>query len=533
MWANPWLATAAVAAGYLAGSEAAFRFADATDLEAVFFIPSGITLAALVRTRRSRWWVLLVAVGAAEFFQDVRSGLSAWQSVGFVVANVVEPVVGASIIAFAVRRRLDLTRLWDVRWFVVGGVVAGPAVGAAIGSVVDRSIGGDDFGTTFWQWWLGDALGVLLIGGALLAFGSSADRRSLWSLTGAILVVGAVALSTLVLSLSDLPLMFVVLTGVVVAGARFGVRAVSVVSVFVAMAAATVFVIGGDVMVGVSDSTGLVVIKLKFLVFTTGGLIVAAEAHGRDLMALERARIEIAAAEEHRLVERFQRLSLPPESMSGRGFTARGRYFAAASGLSVGGDWYDVSELPDGRIYICVGDVVGHGPEASVTMSQLKVAMAILARSADGPGDLLARIDAIAPSIPGAACSTAWVGYFDPDSGVLCCASAGHPPPFLVRRDRVVRLDGAVATPISVQPGEHKPESHIELDGEATLVLYTDGLVERRDGTIDDALADIARQLEIACSVGGADLELDALEPLSGRSDDTVILRVTLRQVGP
>lgn len=529
-WNNPWFVFAAVTVGYLIGSEAAFRFADVTDLQAVFFIPSGITLAALVRLPRSRWWVVLASIAAAEFFQDMRAGLSASQSAGFVLANVVEPVVGALIITLAVRRRIDLTRLLDVRWFVIGGVVAGPAVGAAIGSVVDRSLGGDAFVTTFWQWWLGDGLGVLLVGGTLLAFGSSADRRSLWSSPGLALIVGAVACTITLLSLSDLPLMFIVLTGVVVAGARFGVRAVSLVSMLVAMTSAIVFVIDGDVMVGVSDATGLVVITLKFLVFITGGMVVAAEVHERDLMTLERARLEATAAEEHRLVERFQRLSLPRETMSGRGFTARGRYFAASSGLGVGGDWYDVVELPDGRVYICVGDVVGHGPEAAVTMSQLKVAIAILARDAASPGDLLTQVDSIAPSIPGASCSTAWVGYFDPDSGVLSYASAGHPPAFLVRGGSVEQLNGPVATPITLRPGEVKPESRIEIEEDDSLVLYTDGLLERRNGAIDDALADVASELEGARSAGN-DLDLDAFELLAGHTDDTVVLHVVFRPV--
>ncbi|NNE11938.1 MAG: SpoIIE family protein phosphatase [Ilumatobacter sp.] len=531
-WNDPWVVALSVGLGYALGSEAAFRFADATDLQAVFFIPSGITLAALVRLPRTRWWVVLAAIAAAEMVQDLRADLTVVQSAGFVLANAVEPVVGASIIGSAVRRRVDLTRLWDVRWFIIGGVVAGPAIGAAIGSTVDRAIGGDEFVTTLWQWWLGDALGVLLVGGALLAIGSSPDRRSLWSQSGLLLIIGSVALTVTVLSLSDLPLMFIMLTGVVVAGARFGVRAVSLVSVIVAVTAAVVFAFEGDVMVGVSDATGLIVIKLKFLVFTVGGLVVAAEVHERDLMVLEHLRLEVAAAEEHRLAERFQRLSLPAETMSGQRFTARGRYFAASSGLGVGGDWYDVVELPDGRVYICVGDVVGHGPEAAVTMSQLKVAMSILAAGAAGPADLLARVDGIGSTIPGASCSTAWVGYFEPETGVVTWSSAGHPPAFLVRDGRVERLDGSVAAPITVQPDRPKPEWRIELDGEASLVLYTDGLVERRHGTIDEAIDDVAAQLEAAGS-GSAGLDLDAFERLAGETDDSIVLHVVLRPSPP
>lgn len=526
-----WVMACLVGGMYVIGSEAAFRYADATGLQAVFFIPAGITFAALVRTQRAEWWMVLLAVAIAELGQDLRADLSVSQSVGFVVANVAEPLVGASIIRTMVRRPLDLSRLWHVRWFVAGGVVAGPAVGAAIGAAVDRTFGGDDLVTTFGQWWLGDALGVLLVGGSLLAVGSSRDRRSLRSAPGVVLLVGASALTATVLVASDLPLMFIVLTGVVVAGARFGVRAVAFVASISAITAVCVFLVGdGAVMVGVSDATGVVVIKLKFLVFTLGGLVVAAEMFERDLISLERARLKVAAAEEHRLVTRFQRLSLPPDMVSGEAFSAHGVYIAASTGLGVGGDWYDVAELPDGRVYICVGDVVGHGAEAAVTMSQLRVAMSILARHVGGPSELLVQADEIASTIPGASCSTAWVGYFDPRTGRLTYASAGHPPGFLLSCDGVVRLDGPVATPLTVFPGSNKPEAWVPVSGDdAALLLYTDGLIDRRDGTpVDDQLDEIQRELERMWSEGKG-VDLDALERRAGQTDDTVVLRVALR----
>jgi serine phosphatase RsbU (regulator of sigma subunit) len=255
-------------------------------------------------------------------------------------------------------------------------------------------------------------------------------------------------------------------------------------------------------------------------VFTLGGMVVAAEMYERDLMTLERTRLQVAAAEEHRLVVRFQRLSLPPEAMSGSAFTAEGRYVASSSGLGVGGDWYDVAELPDGRVYICVGDVVGHGAEAAVTMSQLRIAMSILAGHVDRPSELLAQADLAASTIPGASCSTAWVGFFDPKSRSLAYASAGHPPGFLLTADGVVR------------PGDPKPETVVEIPSDASLLLYTDGLVDRRGGTIDGHIDDIERELDEMWS-SGTGVDLDALEALTGRTDDTVVLHVALRPFAP
>jgi integral membrane sensor domain MASE1 len=531
-WSRRWFVAAGVAVAYLVGSEAAFRFAASTGLDAVVYIPAGVTFAALVRTTpRTTWWLVLGAAAAVELGQDLRAGLSLGQSVGFVLANVIEPLVGATVLLAAVRHRVDLCRLSDVRWFLIGGVVVGPGVGAAIGALVDHGHLGDDLVDTFTQWWLGDGLGVLLVAGPLLALGSSPDPRPIWSRAGVLLVGASIGTTVAVLALSDLPLMFVLLTGVVVAGARFGTRGVSFTAIAVALTSAAVLLLDEDgaVIVGVSDVTGLMILQLKLMVFTIGGLVVAAEVHERLLLILEQDRLRSAAAEaaeEHRLVERFQLLSLPTEHLAGRSFAARGRYLAASTGLGIGGDWYDIVELPDGRIYLCVGDVVGHGPESAVTMSQLKVAIAIIARDSVRPSDVLVRVDELTAAIPGAYCSTAWIGYYDPARGVLSYASAGHPPAFLVGGRGVVRLDGEVAPPIMVVPGGPKPEHDVAIDDDASLLLYTDGLIERRGGSVDDAMEAVRRELERAERHDA--VELGALEVLAGAGDDTVMLLVTL-----
>jgi serine phosphatase RsbU (regulator of sigma subunit) len=159
-------------------------------------------------------------------------------------------------------------------------------------------------------------------------------------------------------------------------------------------------------------------------------------------MTIERARLDAAADEEYRLVDRLQRMLLPPARMHGAHYEAHGRYLPASAGLEIGGDWYDASELPDGRVFVSVGDVVGHGPEAAATMSQMKVAISVLASDAGDVSTLLGRLDEAAARIPGALCTTAWVGYFDPSTGVLSYAAAGHLPGFLTIGDRVLRLDG-------------------------------------------------------------------------------------------
>lgn len=520
---------ALVAAGYVIGSEVAFRIADAADLQAVFFIPAGITLAALLIVPVRQWWIVLVAAGLAEYVQDLRASLPATESLGFVVANLLEPLVAATVIRRALRTPIDLCRLRDVSWFVAAGVVLGPAIGALIGATTAEQLGNGDFWPTFAQWWLGDALGALLVGGVILAWRSSDDRRSMFTIDGVGLLAGSVALTAVVLTFSDLPLLFTVLTGVVVAGAGFGVRAVTTTSLAVAVTAAITFALeDGHIMVGVSESTGLLVIKLKLLVFTVGGLVVAAEVFERDLITLSRALLAASAAEEHEFVVRMQRHLLPAEQVVGERFESHGVYLPASQGLELGGDWYDAVELADERVFVSIGDVVGHGAQAAATMSQLKVAIAVLAADATDPGELLGLVDDVAPTIPGAFCSTVWVGYYDPRRGVLQYASAGHPPGFLVTADAVVRLDVDTSPPILVEPGGTKRFAEVAAGAGSSLVLYTDGLVERPGDTIDHGMALVAEALEAARHAGTPSIEvLETLE--HDARDDTVLFEVVLR----
>lgn len=165
-------------------------------------------------------------------------------------------------------------------------------------------------------------------------------------------------------------------------------------------------------------------------------------------------------------------------------------------------------------------------------MSQLRIAMSILAGHVDRPSELLAEADRAASTIPGASCSTAWVGFFDPRSGGLTYASAGHPPGFLLTADGVVRLGGPVAAPLTVCPDDAKPETVVDICGDASLLLYTDGLVDRRGGTIDGHLDDVERELHRMWSAGTG-VDLDALEAFTAQADDTVVLHVALRPLAP
>jgi len=201
-------------------------------------------------------------------------------------------------------------------------------------------------------------------------------------------------------------------------------------------------------------------------------------------------------------------------------------YRPGSAGLEVGGDWYDAFPLASGAIALVVGDVVGHGLEAAVAMGQLRGAVSALAQSA-GPSLLLDRLDAFVETVPSAATATLAYVELDPASGTLRYACAGHPPPLVVSPDGGTRFlwEGRSA-PLGSLLGQTRGEARDRLAEGETLVLYTDGLVERRTASIDiglERLADAARRRP-AGAPRLADELCDVLLDGDAQDDDVCIL---------
>ncbi|MEW5808870.1 MAG: SpoIIE family protein phosphatase [Actinomycetota bacterium] len=204
------------------------------------------------------------------------------------------------------------------------------------------------------------------------------------------------------------------------------------------------------------------------------------------------------------------------------------RYEPATRPLQVGGDWYDVVDLDDGRIGLIVGDCVGHGLAAATVMGQLRSACRALLLEHPSPAAALSGLDRFAARLPGARCTTAFCAVLTPGTGELTYSCAGHPPPILVRADRATELlDGARSTPLGVRYAESRPETSVTMPPRATLLLYTDGLVERRRESIDDG---IARATDVVGAHRGialddlADMIMTGLAPDGGYDDDVAVL---------
>jgi serine phosphatase RsbU (regulator of sigma subunit) len=196
--------------------------------------------------------------------------------------------------------------------------------------------------------------------------------------------------------------------------------------------------------------------------------------------------------------------------------------------LEVGGDWYDVVDLPGGRIGLVVGDCVGRGLPAAAVMGQLRSACRALLLEAAGPGQTLTALDRFAALIPEALCTTVFCGILDVADGSVRYSSSGHPPPIVVYADgSAALLDQVRSTPLAIPPPNGRSDAVARLPPGSTLLLYTDGLVERREMSIR---AGIARATQIVIDGRGlpadrlAEHVMTGLAPPEGYSDDVAIL---------
>ncbi|MGW3625243.1 PP2C family protein-serine/threonine phosphatase [Streptomyces sp. NPDC000880] len=243
-------------------------------------------------------------------------------------------------------------------------------------------------------------------------------------------------------------------------------------------------------------------------------------------------RLRQAHAREREVALTLQAAMLPAPSPVAH-HRAAVRYRPAVGALNVCGDWYDLAELPEDRLAVAVGDVVGHGLHAAGVMGQLRSALSAAVRVAEGPAAALDALGLYARSVDGAESTTAVQVVVDCKSHTLTYSSAGHPPPALLHADGTVEFfDQATDPPLGARP-EHtpRPQAETAFTEGATLVLYTDGLIERRHEDIDTGLhrlADCLARHKSADADTLADTLLAELIPAGGNTDDTALVIIRL-----
>lgn len=249
---------------------------------------------------------------------------------------------------------------------------------------------------------------------------------------------------------------------------------------------------------------------------------------------------EIRYEQEHRIAEVLQRSLLPDVLAKVPGLDIAARYLPGSDGVAVGGDWYDVFPLRGGAIGLVIGDVVGRGLGAAATMGQLRIALRAYALIDPSPARVITRLSDLVESLGHGEMTTVVYGVYEPSTGTMRVACAGHLPPLVIERTGAVRyVEEATCVPLGmVRLAARTPASSTEVTAEVTeavvhldlgskMVLYTDGLVERRRASLDEGLLSLAEAARTS-SGDGEQLCEHLLERMlgDGHSGDDVALLV-------
>lgn len=242
-------------------------------------------------------------------------------------------------------------------------------------------------------------------------------------------------------------------------------------------------------------------------------------------------RMRAAHAREREVALTLQSALLPAPRPVGH--RAAVRYQPAVSALNVCGDWYDLVDLPGDRTAVAVGDVVGHGLTAACVMGQLRSALSAASRATAGPAEALNVLGLYARSVEGAESTTVVKAFIDWAGRTITYSNAGHPPAALLHPDGTVEfLDQATDPPLGARPRHQpRPQASVRFSTGCTLVLYTDGLIERRREDIDVGLSRLASTLSRGPQSDPdtlADTLLAELIPPTGATDDTALVVLRL-----
>jgi PAS domain S-box-containing protein len=271
----------------------------------------------------------------------------------------------------------------------------------------------------------------------------------------------------------------------------------------------------------------------------TGVLVAGAEPArvftGEDLtllrLAAERVGLAIAHARvyerEHRIAETLQRSLLPERLPDLPGLEVAARYLPAASEAEVGGDWYDVIPIAGGAVGLVMGDVAGKGLAGASMVGRLRSALRAYALEGHDAGHVVERLNRLLwTEAEDTQMATMLYLIVDPGASTVRWVNAGHPPPIVIADGEARFLTGEASVPLGVLPFPTYEEASAPLEPGSSILLYTDGLVERPGEHIDDGLAELAARVTEAPDdpQGLLDHLLSTLVPSEGAADDVALL---------
>jgi serine phosphatase RsbU (regulator of sigma subunit) len=496
--------------------------------------PTGIAVATFLLMGRSMW----PGVAVAAFAVNLPISEGPLPAAVTAAGNTLAPLLAATLLVRVdFRRQLDRRR--DALAIVFLGALTSMLVSATVGAgalVVSDAIAPDQLPAAWAVWWTGDAMGVLTVAPFLLClplfWAAPTWSRTRWLEAGAILVVAG-AVTTWAAG-SDMPVLYLSLPVVAWAAWRLQLRGAAPTALLVSLIA-TRSAVGDDgafahhslfeQMFTLQTFNACVALTSFFLAALvsernraaealsvaavelqgrvqrrTAELSVAHEQLGQEIQGRFEAQIQLSrrdatARRDHEVAATLQRSLLPDSLPQIPDVALAARYVPAAAHLEVGGDWYDVMQLGNGLIGLAIGDVAGHGLQAAATMGQLRMAVRAYAVHDPSPVSVLRGVDGLVSHLPmEEELATLTYLVFDPVTRILRFTNAGHPPPLLFGGGRSRYLEGGAAPPLGVTEDANFTESTQVMWPGSTLLLYTDGLIERRRESIQLGMDRLRRE---------------------------------------
>ena len=232
---------------------------------------------------------------------------------------------------------------------------------------------------------------------------------------------------------------------------------------------------------------------------------------------------------EHVVAEVLQRAVLPDSLPAVDGLRFDAEYRAGVAGSYAGGDWYDVFELGNDSIFFSVGDVMGKGAPAAALMGQVRSAIRAYAVSGQSPTEVLSSLDRLFNTLVEDRVVTAVVGTITPSTGRVVLSNAGHPPPLVVRADGTVTfcpLQHSLLIAAGLN-GAPRPRDELVLDRGDSLIMYSDGLIERRGELITNGMDRLGTAATVIAKSGWPDnaaVTFASMLSDEERTDDVVVL---------
>jgi anti-anti-sigma factor len=464
-----------VAATYYLTARLSLRVALVGSVVTPIWPPTGIAVVALLSFGVRMW----PAITVAALLVNAPINPSLGGAVLIAVGNTAAPLLAVGLLQ-SVGFRTELDRLRDALALVLLGALTSMALSAGLGTtalLMDGTISRSDLASTWALWWAGDATGVLVFAPLLLSL--RRIRQLSWRRwLEATVVITCLALVAYLVFHSNYSDTYLVFPLLILAAVRYG-------QLGAALAAVTV--VGITVWSAIDEVGPFAHTTLlhRMLMLQTYDAVIALTSFVLAAIMTERGR---ALNREHRNAETLQRSLLPDRLPVIPGVEVASRYLPGGAGLEVGGDWYDVFALPGGRLGLTIGDVVGRGLAAAATMGQLRTALRAYAIEADSPATVVQRLSRLAAEFEAAQMATLVYAVLDPDTRNLSFASAGHPPPLLIGPDGLANflMEGR-SPPLGVTKAA-PAEATVTIRPGSTLVMYTDGLIERRHGSIDESM---------------------------------------------